>query len=170
MQPRKKFRDVPLPRPRCLFSHRVQHKFPVPDSHCICLRSGLRLCVIAVVCVSVTAIERASAQTGDVPREGLRTDRIDLPTPINQPPDANANMQARQHRDVLRNFDRANALRIQQIEDETAKLLILSRDLKTQIDMGGDKPLSPILIRETEVIRILAHDVQAKMTLTVRAD
>jgi len=65
------------------------------------------------------------------------------------------------------NFDAANALREKQINDETAKLLILAKDLKSQMDKLGDRPLPDRLLREAEVIELLAHDVQTKMTLTV---
>ena len=43
------------------------------------------------------------------------------------------------------------------------------RDLKAQMDKIGDMPFPPMLIREAQVIQILAHDVQAKMTLTIGA-
>ncbi len=122
---------------------------------------------MACVVAALIALQTAVAQTGDVPQEGLRTDLTDLPTPINQPPDANAQMKARERQNVRRNFDRANALRMRQIADESTKLLILTTDLKLQMDKTENKPLPPDLIREIEVIRILAHDVQTKMTLTV---
>jgi hypothetical protein len=58
-------------------------------------------------------------------------------------------------------------LRQSQIVEETVKLLILARDLKSQMDKVGDQPLPAMLLREAEVIEILARDVQAKMTLTI---
>jgi len=61
----------------------------------------------------------------------------------------------------------ANALRTKEIADDTIKLLILIRDLKAKLDKLGDAPLTPQLIREAEVIAILAHCVQKKMKLTV---
>jgi hypothetical protein len=45
--------------------------------------------------------------------------------------------------------------------------LCVCGDVKAQMDKIGDRPLPPTLIRETEVIEILADDVHAKMTLTV---
>ena len=76
-------------------------------------------------------------------------------------------MVMKQQLSKKQNFDAANALRTQQIADETTKLLILAKDMKSQIDKLGDQPLPDKVIREAEVIEILAHDVQAKMTLTV---
>lgn len=85
----------------------------------------------------------------------------------NRLPDVNDQMVMKQQLAKKQNFDAANALRTQQIEDETTKLLILAKDMKSQMDKLGDQPLPEKVIREAEVIEILAHDVQAKMTLTV---
>jgi hypothetical protein len=85
----------------------------------------------------------------------------------NQPPDPNALLRSRNRQTGLQKFDAANALRQSQIVEETVKLLILARDLKSQMDKVGDQPLPAMLLREAEVIEILARDVQAKMTLTI---
>ena len=83
------------------------------------------------------------------------------------PPDANAVMLLEQKRDSKRNFDAANALRQKQIDEDTAKLLILAKDFDAQISKLGNNPLPDRLLREAEVIELLAHDVHTKMTLTV---
>lgn len=85
----------------------------------------------------------------------------------NNLPDANGIMLMNQKQNQRRNFDAVNALRTQQIQDESAKLLILAKDLKTQMDILGDKPLPDRLVREAQVIELLARDVHTKMTLTV---
>lgn len=85
----------------------------------------------------------------------------------NRLPDVNDQMEMREQLTKKKNFDAANALRTKQIADDTIKLLILTRDLKAKLDKLGNDPLTPELIRETEVIAILAHDVQKKMKLTV---
>lgn len=64
-------------------------------------------------------------------------------------------------------FDAANALRQKQIGDESTKLLILANDLKQKMDKLGNRPVSDRLLREAEVIELLAHDVHTKMTMTV---
>jgi hypothetical protein len=124
-------------------------------------------CGAGFICIAMLCAQRATAQGSVTPGGALRTDKVDMPTAINQPPDANAQLIARQHRKGLRNFDVANALRQRQIAEETVKLLILARDLKSQMDKVGEQPLPALLLREAEVIEILARDVQAKMTLTV---
>ena len=123
---------------------------------------------MVLMCVAFLGTPGALAQQ-EIPPEGLRTDKIDVPTPINQPPDANVLMKARERQLKLRNFDKVNAVRMQQITDEAGKLLILARDLNSQMDKIGEQSLPPALIREIEVIQILAHDVQSKMTLTIGA-
>ena len=85
----------------------------------------------------------------------------------NRPPDKNEQMRLEQRKMVRQNFDAANALRAKQIEEESAKLLILANDLKSQMQNLGSGAMSKRLVREAEVIELLAHDVQIKMTLTV---
>jgi hypothetical protein len=85
----------------------------------------------------------------------------------NHLPDANDKMLMNQAHQKKQNFDVANALREKQINDESVKLLILAKDLKAQMDKLGDNPVPNKLLREAEVIELLAHDVQTKMTLTV---
>ena len=95
-----------------------------------------------------------------------------VPHPIiipeaNRLPDKNDQMKMSEQRAKQKNFDAANAKRAQDINDDATKLLILARDLNAEIDKLGDKPLPNKLLREAEVIELLAHDVQNKMTLTV---
>jgi hypothetical protein len=95
-----------------------------------------------------------------------------VPHPIiipeaNRIPDKNDQMKMSEQRAKQKNFDAANAKRAQDINDDATKLLILARDLNAEIDKLGDKPLPNKLLREAEVIELLAHDVQNKMTLTV---
>jgi hypothetical protein len=87
--------------------------------------------------------------------------------PVNTLPDANGIMLMKQNQTVKQNFDAVNALRTRQIQDESNKLLILAKDIKAQMDLLGDKPLPNRLVREAQVIELLAHDVQTKMTLSV---
>jgi hypothetical protein len=124
---------------------------------------------LAVACLALICAHRNMAQSPTAPGGALRLDKAGEATPINQPPDANAQLHARARRFQQKSFDAANALRIRQIADETEKLLILARDLQSQLDKIGGKPLPALLMREAEVIEKLAHDVQSRMTLTVGA-
>ena len=96
--------------------------------------------------------------------------KITLLSPeANRPPDANEQMQMRQKNAKKQDFDTVNALRIKQINDDATKLLILTRDLNEKMSKLGKEPMPPNLVREAEVIEMLAHDVEQKMTLTVGA-
>ena len=85
----------------------------------------------------------------------------------NHLPDINDQMKMNSAQRKRQNFDAANALRQHQINDDATKLLILTKDLKAQMDKIGDHPLPDRLLREAEAIEVLAHDVQAEMTLSV---
>jgi hypothetical protein len=107
-------------------------------------------------------VDGQSAASAPPPRPSL------LIPEANRLPDANDQMKLHQIHQKKESFDAANSLRQQQIGDETVKLLILAKDLKEQMDLLGDKPPTERLLREAEVIELLAHDVQSKMTLTVK--
>ena len=120
----------------------------------------LRLVVLLALAGSFCAV--AAGQRGSF--------KLANPLPATPPPnslDANDIMRMHQNKLTKQNFDAVNALRDKQIHDESTKLLILARDLKAQMDLLGDAPPSPRLLREAQVIELLAHDVQTKMTLTV---
>lgn len=69
-----------------------------------------------------------------------------------------------------KNFEAANEARKRAIDDEVNKLVILARDLKARTENPGGAPLPRMLVREAEVIEILANDVKEKMKLTVNVD
>ena len=76
-------------------------------------------------------------------------------------------MVLNQQNQKKQNFEAANVERKRQMDDESAKLLLLAKDLKDQTDKLGDRPLPPRAVREAEVIEILARDLKDKMKLTV---
>jgi hypothetical protein len=85
----------------------------------------------------------------------------------NHLPDVNDQLKLNQQNSKKLNFEAANVERKRQIDDETTKLLILARDLKTKMDGLGGGPLPPVLVKEASVIEILANDVKIKMKMTV---
>ena len=125
---------------------------------------ALRFASIALAFVSF--FPTVSAQT-EPALEGLRTDRIDQPTPLNVAPDMNFQMEKQALRRRDKAFQAINARRMHEIADESAKLLILTRDLKRRLELSEEKTLSPILMDEAAVIEKLARDVQAKMITIV---
>ncbi|WP_109489335.1 hypothetical protein [Occallatibacter savannae] len=96
-------------------------------------------------------------------------------TPVNQPPDSNAQMQMHQKHANRKHFDAANAERKRQIEHDTEELVRLARELNVAIERGnGPAPSEPALasqlIHKAEAIERLAHGVEEKMKLTVSGD
>jgi hypothetical protein len=64
------------------------------------------------------------------------------------------------------NFDAANAERRKQIADDSARLLKLATDLKTEVDKTTKDTLSLSVIRKADEIEKLAHGVKEKMKLS----
>jgi hypothetical protein len=93
-------------------------------------------------------------------------DSIIIPA-ANPTPDANDRMRMREQQKRRVNFDKANALRRKQIDDDALKLLVLANDLKQQLDKLGNSDALPQLQREAAVVELLARDVQMRMTMTV---
>jgi hypothetical protein len=87
----------------------------------------------------------------------------------NNLPDVNDQMLMKQKNVKKEDFEALNALRKQEIGDDATKLLILTKDLNEKMSKLGKAPMPPELVREAEVIEILARDVQKKMTLIVGA-
>jgi ferric-dicitrate binding protein FerR (iron transport regulator) len=85
----------------------------------------------------------------------------------NRPPDANQQMEMREKQAKEQNFATANAERRKQIAEDSAKLLKLATDLKTEVDKTTKDTLSLSVIRKAGEIEKLAHNVKEKMKLTV---
>jgi hypothetical protein len=106
------------------------------------------------------------ANTGQLPTD----DRPILSPAANRPPDANAQMAMREQQSRKANFDAANTERKRQIADDSAHLLKLASDLKTEVDKTSKDTLSLGVIRKAEEIEKLAHAVKEKMKLTMGAN
>jgi len=89
-----------------------------------------------------------------------------ISSPSNQPPDANQQMLMRQQQDKKQNFEEVNAERRKIFEDESALLLKLATDLKTEVDKTNKDTLSLSVVRKADVIEKLARDLKQKMRLT----
>lgn len=121
----------------------------------------------AAACLAIFATLSGSAQNPLTPGGALRTDKADLATPINQPPDANGQMLMRDLQSKRKNYVAANAERKKQIADDSARLLKLAADLKSEVDKTTKDTLSLNVIRKAEEIEKLARNVKEKMKLTV---
>lgn len=122
---------------------------------------GAQIAIALSAAVLTPALARGQAGSPQSPAKPL------LLPEANRMPDANDVMTMNQKSARKRNFDAANAERKRQIDDEAAKLLILARDLNSKMENAASGPLPTVVIREAQVIEILANDVKQKMKLTV---
>jgi hypothetical protein len=136
--------------------------------HFICPRrfpkisNGVRLAAgFGVSLVLIAEIADGLQQPASPPRQTI------LLPEANHLPDVNDQMKLHQQNAKKQNFDIANAERKRELDDESAKLLILARDLKEQTDRMGSAPLTSKALREAEIIEVLARDVKEKMKLTM---
>jgi hypothetical protein len=89
------------------------------------------------------------------------------PPAVTRIPDANAQSDINGQQSQQQSFEAANAARKKQIADDSAKLLKLATELKTEVDKTNKDTLSLNVIRKADEIERLAHDVKEKMKLTV---
>jgi len=87
----------------------------------------------------------------------------------NRLPDKNDQMKLNTDQAKKEHFEVANAERKKQIADDTAKLLALATELKSEVDKTSKDTLSINVIRKAESIEKLAKGVKEKMKLTVGA-
>ncbi|HUH61521.1 MAG TPA: hypothetical protein VLZ50_00935 [Terracidiphilus sp.] len=85
---------------------------------------------------------------------------------LTTPPDANAQMEMRQQQQTKpADFAAANLERKKQISDDSAKLVKLATELKTEVDKTTKDTLSLDVIRKADEIERLARSVKEKMKL-----
>lgn len=101
--------------------------------------------------------------------EGLqvRDPGFRYPPSVTRIPDANAQADINGQDAKAKDFEAANAERKKQIANDSAKLLKLATDLKSEVDKTNKDTLSLNVIRKADEIEKLAHDVKEKMKLTV---
>jgi hypothetical protein len=101
--------------------------------------------------------------------EGLqvRDPGFRYPPSVTRIPDANTQNQINGQDAKDKDFEAANAERKKQIANDSAKLLKLATDLKSEVDKTSKDTISLNVIRKADEIEKLAHDVKEKMKLTV---
>jgi len=90
-----------------------------------------------------------------------------VPEFINRPPDFSDQMRMRQQGMSEQRFAAINALRKQQVTDDSAKLLKMATDLKEELEKNEKGKLSPETIHKAEVIEKLARSIKEKMSTSV---
>jgi hypothetical protein len=118
------------------------------------------------VSLTLLATIATTAQNAQVPAPAPTPHPILLPE-ANRLPDANDQMEMHEQQAKKQDFATANAERKRQIADDSAKLVKLATDLKTEVDKTTKDTLSVNVIRKAEEIERLARSVKEKMKLTV---
>lgn len=113
--------------------------------------------------VSFVAIAMFSSAGGQQPNP---CKSIHAPV-LTAPPDANAQMEMRDQQNKDQNFAATNVERKKQIGSDSARLLKLATELKSEVDKTTKDTLSLNVIRKADEIERLAHDVKEKMKLSV---
>jgi hypothetical protein len=108
----------------------------------------------------------ALAQSGQQ-RPVRSPNQLYLSPDSNQLPDANDQMLMREQQQQQQEFENANAARHKLLTDESAELLALATQLKTEMEKTDKDTLSLGVIRKAEQIEKLAKDVKAQMKMTI---
>jgi hypothetical protein len=90
-----------------------------------------------------------------------------VPEFINRPPDFSDQMRMRQQGMSEQRFAAINAIRKQQVTDDSAKLLKMATDLKEEVEKSDKGKLSAETIHKAEVIEKLARSIKEKMSTSV---
>ena len=142
--------------------HRNQTKDGHPLMSSGSLRKAWHVAVIAcvMVCAALTAGRYLASQ--------------DMSRPIlfpaeNRPQDANAQMAMHAQPENKASVETASVERKRQLTEDSARLLKLATDLKTEVDKTSKDTLSLGVIRKAEEIERLARSVKEKMKLTMSA-
>ena len=138
----------------------AQARFPAEARHPQRRPSGTRWFRIPAGLALAAAL--AGAQSTPNPCRSIHGDVLTAP------PDANRQMEMRQQsaRENPASFAAANMERKKQIAEDSARLLKLAAELKTEVDKTTKDTLSLGVIRKADEIEKLAHTVKEKMKLS----
>lgn len=130
---------------------------------------ALGLCCLVVV-MAVTTGKVHSQQDGN----GNQHDMSGIP-PINplanRHPDANRLLEdAMRAKDNQKRLQQLNVQRQKQMTEDTARLLTLASELKSEMRQPGKDALSVVELRKAELIEKLARNVREKMKATIGPD
>ena len=136
------------------------------NSRCVCERRAHlgRTCASIVFVAAFACL----AQNGLTPPGSAQAlDGVNAQTPVNRPPDANAQMQSPENKAKENSLENATTERKKQITEDSTKLLTMAIALKAEVDKTTKDTLSLNVIRKADEIEKLAHSVKEKMKLTV---
>jgi hypothetical protein len=117
---------------------------------------------VFVAIALIPVISRALLQQNTPPN----TPR-NVPEFLNRQPDFSDQVRMRQNQMNQQNFDAVNALRRKQVTDDSARLIKLADELKTEIDSNSKDTVSQNSLRKIEAIEKLARSIKQKMSVSV---
>jgi hypothetical protein len=123
----------------------------------------------AGVCVAIVWAFAGYAQNTTSTPGALRTDRVGFVTPVNESPDANAQMRMREKQARQMDFSAVNAERRKQIGDASVQLLKRAADLNSELTRSEEAMPTPDALRKADEIERLAHRVKEEMKLVMGA-
>jgi hypothetical protein len=124
-------------------------------------RHWRRIAICLVAAAALTGAAEPGQNTPDMPN---KPGNMSLPS---FPPDAATQIELRDKQAKQQSFEAANAERKKQIAEDSAKLLKLATELKTEVDKTTKDTLSLTVIRKADEIEKLAHGVKEKMKLSI---
>ncbi len=110
----------------------------------------------------LTLLPGASQQPNNPPRN--------VPEFLNRLPDVNDQARMRQEQKSEADYTAANALRQKKVTEDSARLLQMATDLKTEIERAGKDTLSVSALRKADAIEKLAHSIKQRLTLSMNSN
>jgi hypothetical protein len=143
-------------------SFNLPHKFNIVPAPRRCASRCVRMQVACLTVISILAFALSCAA-----QNAANPCKPSQDPGLTAPPDAKAQTEKREPQKQAKQADNATAdeERKKQVADETAKLLKLATELKTEVDKSSKDTLSLDVIRKADEIERLARSVREKMKL-----
>ena len=127
------------------------------------------LAVLVAIPYSAGVSQSPIAPNGGLPGNGRNSQGFAaLPEVANPHPDGVRILQdSMKSQDEQKKLSEQNELRQKQMTEDTAKLLQLATELKTEMDKSTKDTLSMNVVRKAEQIEKLAHTVREKMKASI---
>lgn len=115
-------------------------------------------------CLAAVAALACAAQTAPNPCKPIQ------PPVLTDPPDASRQTEMREQQTPQKSYAAASEERKKQIGEDSARLLQLAAELKSEVDKTTKDTLSLGVIRKADEIENLARSVREKMKLAAAAN
>jgi len=129
-------------------------------------------CLVVVMAMPMTIVNSQVQQNGGIPNPARDPSGLPPINPlVNRHPDQNRILEdSMRSADNQKRLAELNVQRQKQMNDDTAKLLLLASELKTETAKSGNDSLSIVEVRKAELIEKLAHNVRERMKASVTVE